>query len=318
MHAGRGQRGRHAQHHAPQQQPRGQPAPWQQRQRRRAPPRPGRASAPPGTARTAPGRRNAPTRRPRRARRAPPAGRAPPAREVRVMPPFRPLPHAGKRRSVSPGATMEVGNDAKLWGRANSSNVMKVIWLLEELSLPYERIDVGGPFGRTREPDYVAMNPNSVVPTLRGGGRLHPVGEQRHPALPGRAHAHGRRSGRRSRRRGPRSTAGWTGSRPPSGRPAPWCSRAWSARRRNSATWRRSTRAVARLATSGRCWTRQLARHDYIAGPDFTLADIASGVHVHRWFSFMLERPDLPHLRAWYDRLLARPAYRQHCATPMT
>ncbi len=54
----------------------------------------------------------------------------------------------------------------KLWGRKNSSNVMKVIWLLEELRLPYERIDVGGPFGRTRDPDYLAMNPNSVVPTL--------------------------------------------------------------------------------------------------------------------------------------------------------
>ena len=54
----------------------------------------------------------------------------------------------------------------KLWGRKNSSNVMKVIWLLEELHLPYERIDVGGPFGRTHDPDYLAMNPNSVVPTL--------------------------------------------------------------------------------------------------------------------------------------------------------
>ena len=36
-----------------------------------------------------------------------------------------------------------------LWGRATSSNVMKVIWTLEELHLPYERIDVGGSFGKT-------------------------------------------------------------------------------------------------------------------------------------------------------------------------
>ncbi len=40
----------------------------------------------------------------------------------------------------------------KLWGRANSSNVMKVIWTLEELDLKYDRVDVGGPFGGTATP----------------------------------------------------------------------------------------------------------------------------------------------------------------------
>ncbi len=32
--------------------------------------------------------------------------------------------------------------------------------------LPCERIDVGGAFGKTKEPFYLAMNPNSLVPTL--------------------------------------------------------------------------------------------------------------------------------------------------------
>src|SRR5579859_7715663 len=58
----------------------------------------------------------------------------------------------------------------RLWGRANSSNVMKVIWLLEELRLPYERIDVGGPFGGTDTAEYRAMNPNGLVPTLEEDG----------------------------------------------------------------------------------------------------------------------------------------------------
>ena len=53
-----------------------------------------------------------------------------------------------------------------LWGRANSVNVMKVLWLLDELALPFERIEAGGAFGRTRDPDYLAMNPNATVPTL--------------------------------------------------------------------------------------------------------------------------------------------------------
>jgi len=31
----------------------------------------------------------------------------------------------------------------KLWGRVNSVNVKKVLWLLEELGLPYDRVNAG-------------------------------------------------------------------------------------------------------------------------------------------------------------------------------
>src|SRR5215468_538274 len=54
----------------------------------------------------------------------------------------------------------------KIWGRNNSINVQKVMWAVGELKLPHERIDIGGPFGRNKEPPYLAMNPNGVVPTL--------------------------------------------------------------------------------------------------------------------------------------------------------
>ena len=54
----------------------------------------------------------------------------------------------------------------KIWGRNTSGNVQKVIWALAEMKLPFERIDVGGAFGKTHEPSYLAMNPNSLVPTL--------------------------------------------------------------------------------------------------------------------------------------------------------
>ena len=54
----------------------------------------------------------------------------------------------------------------KIWGRNTSSNVQKVIWALGEMKLPFERIDVGGAFGKTKEAAYLAMNPNSLVPTL--------------------------------------------------------------------------------------------------------------------------------------------------------
>jgi len=56
-----------------------------------------------------------------------------------------------------------------LWGRRNSANVQKALWALEELGLAYEHHRVGGSFGGTRTPEYLAMNPNGLVPTLQDG-----------------------------------------------------------------------------------------------------------------------------------------------------
>jgi glutathione S-transferase len=64
-----------------------------------------------------------------------------------------------------------------------------------------------------------------------------------------------------------------------------------------------------------------LSRHNFIAGADFSLCDISWGVHAHRWFGMDyqgLARPDLAAVRAWYDRLCERAAYRRHVvATPI-
>src|SRR5215470_10570627 len=54
----------------------------------------------------------------------------------------------------------------KIWGRNTSSNVQKVMFAIGELKLPHQRIDIGGPFGKNREPAYLAMNPNGLVPAL--------------------------------------------------------------------------------------------------------------------------------------------------------
>src|SRR5215468_8938905 len=60
----------------------------------------------------------------------------------------------------------------KIWGRNTSVNVQKVMWAVGELGLPHERVDVGGAFGKNREPPYLAMNPNGLVPTLEDGDFL--------------------------------------------------------------------------------------------------------------------------------------------------
>ena len=54
----------------------------------------------------------------------------------------------------------------KIWGRNTSSNVQKAMWAVGELGLEHTRIDVGGAFGKNKEPPYLAMNPNALVPTL--------------------------------------------------------------------------------------------------------------------------------------------------------
>ena len=57
----------------------------------------------------------------------------------------------------------------EVWGRRSSSNVQKVVWALDELGLPFKRHTVGGSFGGTRDPAYLKMNPNALVPVLTDG-----------------------------------------------------------------------------------------------------------------------------------------------------
>jgi glutathione S-transferase len=60
----------------------------------------------------------------------------------------------------------------KIWGRTTSSNVQKVLWCCAELGIEYERVDLGGPFGGNRDPEYLAMNPNGRVPTISDDGLI--------------------------------------------------------------------------------------------------------------------------------------------------
>jgi glutathione S-transferase len=71
----------------------------------------------------------------------------------------------------------------KIRGRANSINVMKVLWTADERGLKYERTDVGLAFGGNDQKWYLDMNPNGVVPTIDDGA--YHLGEQHHRALSG-------------------------------------------------------------------------------------------------------------------------------------
>jgi glutathione S-transferase len=204
----------------------------------------------------------------------------------------------------------------RVWGRTTSSNVMKVLWLLDELSLGYERVDAGGAFGGTDTPAYRAMNPVGLIPTLEENGfslfesnailrylaNAYAPGGDWYPSAP-RARA---------------TVDAWldlqqTYLGPPIGTLFWQMVRAAPAKRDMAVV-------AAALAESAKAWAlvdAKLAGQAYLLGAQPTIADIAFAVHVHRWFAMPIERPDLPALRAWYDRLLPRPAYATHVALPL-
>lgn len=206
----------------------------------------------------------------------------------------------------------------RLLGRANSSNVMKVICLLEHLGLPYEREDAGGAFGRTRDPDYLAMNPNAVVPTfieddfvlwesnviLRYIAAGHAADTPLWPeSLRARANIDRWMDWQQTTLGPPMTPVFWGLVRTPP----------------EQQDWPVIHANAGKLAQVYTILDTLLARHPFIAGADFTPADIAIGAHAHRYMSFeRIEKPTLPNLRAWYERLLAIPAYKAYIAIKMT
>lgn len=55
----------------------------------------------------------------------------------------------------------------KIWGRHNSFNVQKVMWLIGELAIPHEHIPAGGNFGGLDAPEFKAMNPHGRIPVIK-------------------------------------------------------------------------------------------------------------------------------------------------------
>ena len=68
-------------------------------------------------------------------------------------------------------------------------------------------------------------------------------------------------------------------------------------------------------------WRRldaHLGGRNYVAGPSFTMGDIPLGACAYRWYALDIERPVLPHLKSWYERLRSREAFRTHVMQPLT
>ncbi|MCP1336561.1 glutathione S-transferase family protein [Futiania mangrovi] len=203
-----------------------------------------------------------------------------------------------------------------LWGRANSINVQKVLWTCEELGLEIVRHDVGGPYGGTDTPEYRAMNPNGLVPTLQDGDVT--VWE----------------SNAVVRYLAARYGAGSLWPEDPGVRAAAdkWMDWQLSTVQPHQRTLilqvvrtppeKRDKAAVA-AAMSGAAQALELLEGafgdgPFVAGTGLTIADIALGPVMHRFVALDVPRPRLPKLEAWYARLTDRPGFARHVMPPLS
>ena len=191
-----------------------------------------------------------------------------------------------------------------VWGRISSINVQKVVWCLDELGLAYERKDAGGAFGYPS--DYKTKNPNPLVPTYdedgftlwesnaivrylcskHGAGTLYP-------------------DDLRVRADSDRWMDWQTTNATAAMRDVFWQLVRFKPEERNAEIIARSTEACEQKA---RVLDDVLAGRPFVAGDAFTMGDIAIGCHVIRWYKLPIERPALPNLEAYHERIRSRPA----------
>ncbi|TKI07419.1 glutathione S-transferase family protein [Martelella alba] len=199
----------------------------------------------------------------------------------------------------------------KILGRSSSINVRKVLWTCEELGIKFEREDWGAGFKPTQTPEFLALNPNALVPVIKDDDF---VLWESNAIIRYLARAY-------------RGEALY---------PAPPKQRAildqwidWQATSLNPA-WSYAFNALVRhlppdpreadIAASLRNWTGKMAILDkqlaktggFVAGAAFTLADIPMGLSVHRWFATPFEHADFPAVSAYYERLSLRPGFMAH------
>ena len=206
----------------------------------------------------------------------------------------------------------------KIWGRNTSSNVQKVIWGLKEMKIPFERIDAGLAFGKTKEPFYLAMNPNSLVPTLEeedGFTMWESNSILRYVAAKQSARVL-EPSDLKARARAQMWMDWQLSVMGPAITPVFWQLIRTPADQRDHAVIAASkdkTIAAAKIMDA------QLAKTKHLASDEFSYGDIPLGIMIYRYMQLVAERPPTPHLDRWYAAIAARPAFKEQVGSvPLT
>ncbi len=204
----------------------------------------------------------------------------------------------------------------KLWGRLNSINVQKAVLALEELGLPYDRTDAGLQYGVNKSPEYLAMNPNGLVPTLDDDGFVlwesntivrylaakYASGALWPEDLKIRADAD--------------RWMDWQNATL-----SPAMGPAFMGLVRTAPEKRNAEAIDAALAKTGKLVAMldaHLAGRAFITGATYTMSDIVLAPIMHRWFNMPCERPAAPNAQAWHARLMERPACQRVLTLPIS
>ncbi|GJE59829.1 glutathione S-transferase family protein [Methylobacterium trifolii] len=203
----------------------------------------------------------------------------------------------------------------RLWGRANSVNVQKALWGLDEAGLAYERVEAGGAHGVVHDPAYRRLNPNGLVPTLEEDGFVLWESNAILRYLAGTC----------APLRWPEDARGRAGidqwldwqatSFTPAMRDAFWqLYRAPEPERDRAAI----DASLAKGEVHAAILDAHLAGRDFVVGSTFSIADIALGCAAHRWLNLPVPLIERPALRLWYARIAARPGAARVMAEPIT
>ena len=200
----------------------------------------------------------------------------------------------------------------KIWGRVNSINVQKVMWAVTELRIPHERVDAGMQYGVVNTPEYRKLNPNGRVPTIEYDGFV--LWESNVIVR----YLYAKHGPRRTLEEGygAEKWMDWTTSTVA----APITTIFWQLIR--TPPEKRDDAAVeAAVKQAGDIFKiadDALASQPYMSGREFGMGDIPFGCFAYRWHALPIERPAHANLSKYYERLKARPAYKQHVMLPLS
>jgi glutathione S-transferase len=191
--------------------------------------------------------------------------------------------------------------------------VQKVLWALGELAVPFERIDIGGAFGKNREPAYLAMNPNGLVPTLEEEDGF--LLWESNTIVRYLAVKHGTGSLAPSDPRTRARASQWMDWQLTVASPAIF-GLFWGLVRTPPEKRDRAAIDASRQKTieAMKILDDQLAKSQFVAGDAFTMGDIPVGLVAHRFRHLVPERAGVDNLERWYNAISSRPAFRQQIA----
>lgn len=198
-----------------------------------------------------------------------------------------------------------------IWGRLNSHNVKKVVWAACETGQEWVRHDIGGKFGYT--PDYLAINPNRLVPTLAEGDFALWESNAILRYLADAYAPHLWPEGLRARAQADK-WMDWQFTFADAQREGFLQMVRVAQDQRDAARIERTVAETNRLMA---IMDAALSGQEFLSGDHFGIADIPMGAYAYTWFTLGFAREDVPHVRRWYDAVRQRPGF-QYVAIPLT